>query len=128
MEQVEWYVIQRKPEHFSYFVLSEKSNKFFLFYFNEIGAVEGGISHDEFIDNVASDILNKVPKLFEVWRIKKALQMNLTPTGVVLLQELDRFNLLLERLEKTLVLLRKVRFKYNKCVEKSMYLMDLRLS
>ncbi|KAJ6635868.1 Dynein axonemal heavy chain 10 [Pseudolycoriella hygida] len=73
----------------------------------QTGAVEGDISHDEFIDNVASDILVKVPKLFEVWRIKKALQMNLTPTGVVLLQELDRFNLLLERLEKTLVLLKK---------------------
>lgn len=83
-----------------------------FFLLNETGAIGGGISHDEFIDNVASDILNKVPKLFEVWRIKKALQMNLTPTGVVLLQELDRFNLLLERLDKTLVLLRKVRFKF----------------
>lgn len=102
----------KETEAFSSFPSILKSNKN-IFYLNEIGAVEGGISHDEFIDNVASDILNKVPKLFEVWRIKKALQMNLTPTGVVLLQELDRFNLLLERLEKTLVLLRKVRFKYN---------------
>lgn len=39
--------------------------------------------------------------------------MNLTPTGVVLLQELDRFNLLLERLEKTLILLRKVSLEYK---------------
>lgn len=49
-----------------------------------------------------------MPKSFEVWRIKKALQMNLTPTGVVLLQELERYNALVEEIEKTLILLRKV--------------------
>lgn len=34
--------------------------------------------------------------------------MNLTPSGVVLLQELERYNRLVERIEKTLILLRKV--------------------
>lgn len=48
-----------------------------------------------------------MPKQFEVWRIKKALQMNLTPTGVVLLQELDRYNALVDLIEITLILLRK---------------------
>lgn len=48
-----------------------------------------------------------MPKTFEVWRIKKALQMNLTPTGVVLLQEIDRYNALVEVIERSLVLLRK---------------------
>uniref|UniRef100_A0A1A9ZFQ6 Dynein_C domain-containing protein n=1 Tax=Glossina pallidipes TaxID=7398 RepID=A0A1A9ZFQ6_GLOPL len=67
----------------------------------------GGISRDDFIDNVAAGILEKLPVAFETWRIKKQLQMSLTPTGVVLLQELDRFNLLVIRIKKTLELLRK---------------------
>lgn len=33
--------------------------------------------------------------------------MNLTPTGVVLLQEIDRYNALVEVIERSLVLLRK---------------------
>ncbi|KAI8122976.1 axonemal, Dynein heavy chain 10 [Lucilia cuprina] len=60
----------------------------------QTGDISGGISRDEFIDNVASDILDKLPTAFETWRVKKQIQMSLTPTGVVLLQELDRFNLL----------------------------------
>lgn len=68
----------------------------------------GGISRDEFIDNVAEDILSKLPAAFEIWRVKKQLQANITPTGVVLLQELERFNLLVIRIKKTLDLLRKV--------------------
>lgn len=56
---------------------------------------------------MSEGILEKVPKPFEIWSIKKAIQMNLTPTGVVLLQELERFNLLVERIAKTLILLRK---------------------
>lgn len=71
------------------------------------GDVGGGISRDDFIDSVAADILAKMPKPFEVFRIKKQLMMSLTPTGVVLLQELDRYNALVELIERTLVLLRK---------------------
>lgn len=56
---------------------------------------------------MAEDILINVPKPFEIWSIKKSLQMNLTPTGIVLLQELERYNALVERIGKTLVLLRK---------------------
>lgn len=73
----------------------------------ELGDTGSGISRDEFIDNVAADILAKMPKTFEVWRIKKSLQMSLTPTGVVLLQELDRYNALVEMIAQTLGLLRK---------------------
>lgn len=72
------------------------------------GDATGGISRDDFIDNVASGILEKLPVAFEVWRVKKQVQMNITPTGVVLLQELERFNLLVIRIKKTLELLRKV--------------------
>ncbi|XP_055846772.1 dynein axonemal heavy chain 10 isoform X2 [Episyrphus balteatus] len=73
----------------------------------QTGDVLGGTSRDEFIDSIAADILNKLPQYFEVWRIKKMFQMNITPTGVVLLQELERFNLLTARMRKTLELLRK---------------------
>lgn len=73
-----------------------------------VGEASGGISRDDFIDSVASGILEKLPGAFETWRIRKQLQMNLTPTGVVLLQELDRFNLLVIRMKKTLELVRKV--------------------
>ncbi|XP_017478046.1 PREDICTED: dynein heavy chain 10, axonemal [Rhagoletis zephyria] len=73
----------------------------------QTGDATGGISRDDFIDQVASGILDKLPVAFEVWRVKKQIQMNITPTGVVLLQELDRFNLLVIRIKKTLKLLRK---------------------
>lgn len=79
-----------------------------LSFHSHLGEASGGISRDDFIDNVAADILAKLPPAFDTWRVKKQIQMNLTPTGVVLLQELDRFNLLVTRIKKTLELLRKV--------------------
>lgn len=68
----------------------------------------GDISLDNIIDRTALDILEKLPKTFEIWRVKETLQMKLCPTGVVLLQELQRYNGLVERIQKTLKLLRKV--------------------
>lgn len=68
----------------------------------------GDISRDNIIDRTALDILEKLPKTFEIWRVKETLQMKLCPTGVVLLQELQRYNELVERIRKTLKLLRKV--------------------
>ncbi|KAH8417458.1 hypothetical protein KR222_000260 [Zaprionus bogoriensis] len=73
----------------------------------QTGEGTGGISRDDFIDQVAAGILKKLPPAFETWRIRKAIQMSLSPIGVVLLQELDRFNLLVVRMKKTLELLRK---------------------
>ncbi|SPP80284.1 dynein heavy chain 10, axonemal [Drosophila guanche] len=73
----------------------------------QTGEGTGGISRDDFIDSVAAGILKKLPPAFETWRIRKQIQMSLSPTGVVLLQELDRFNLLVIRIKKTLELLRK---------------------
>jgi dynein heavy chain, axonemal len=60
-----------------------------------------------FIDNTAEDILKKLPPAFEILRIKKSFAMNVTPTLVVLLQELERFNQLVNHILKTLSLLRK---------------------
>ncbi|KAH8358423.1 hypothetical protein KR093_000053 [Drosophila rubida] len=73
----------------------------------QTGEGTGGISRDDFIDTVAAGILKKLPPAFETWRIRKQIQMSLSPTGVVLLQELDRFNALVVRIKKTLELLRK---------------------
>jgi dynein heavy chain, axonemal len=71
------------------------------------GPTSGGISRDQHIDSVAGDILRKLPPPFEIWRFKKSFAMNITPTLVVLLQELERFNRLVERMLTTLSLLRK---------------------
>lgn len=65
------------------------------------------MSRDQFIDIVAEDILKKLPPPFEIHRLKKAFAMHITPTLIVLLQELERFNRLVERMLATLSLLRK---------------------
>lgn len=59
------------------------------------------------MDNVAEDILKKLPPVFDIWRIKKSFAMHVTPTLIVLLQELERFNQLVDRMLITLNLLRK---------------------
>lgn len=71
--------------------------------------MEGGVSREDVIDSVASDILHKLPSVFDVARVRKNFEMNITPTTVVLLQELERFNLLINRMLITLSQLRKVR-------------------
>ncbi|XP_058060896.1 dynein axonemal heavy chain 10 [Anopheles bellator] len=73
----------------------------------QTGADVGGTGRDEFIDRAAVDILKKLPKPFDIWRVKKAYQVNVTPICVVLLQELDRFNRLIQRIDHTLHQLRK---------------------
>lgn len=93
-------LFERKPQLPVQLTISNSNN-------SSKGDLGGGISRDDFIDSVAADILGNLPQTFEVWRIKKALQMSITPTGVVLLQELDRYNALVELIERTLVLLRK---------------------
>lgn len=64
--------------------------------------------HDNSVEVLALDLLEQLPKAFEIWRIKEMLQMKLCPTGVVLLQELQRYNALVEEIENSLQLLRKV--------------------
>lgn len=67
-----------------------------------------GVSREEIIGSAAKDILSKVPDLFVIHNIKKLYQDNFTPSTVVLLQELERFNLLIDKINITLSLLRKV--------------------
>lgn len=67
----------------------------------------GGISREEFIAKIASDIQTKLPVLFDVDRIRKNIG-EITPTTVVLLQELDRFNLLIKKMSTSLINLQRV--------------------
>lgn len=59
------------------------------------GGADGGFDRTEYISKVASDIQEKLPELFDIFNIKKKFEVP-SPTQIVLLQELERFNSLLE--------------------------------
>jgi dynein heavy chain len=76
------------------------------------GGGGGGGKADEVMDKVAREIIESVPELFDVFKIQteltdKSESGNLTPAEVVLVQELDRFNILLSTMLRTLNLLLK---------------------
>ena len=73
----------------------------------QTGVDAGGISREEFIGKIASDIQSKLPQLYDVPQIRKQIG-DITPTTIVLLQELDRFNLLIKKMSTTLVNLQRV--------------------
>lgn len=75
------------------------------------GSVEGEVSREEVINSVACDILRKLPPIYDVAKVRKAFEMNITPSTVVLLQELERFNVLINRIYSTLSHLTRVSFK-----------------
>nr|XP_023024309.1 dynein heavy chain 10, axonemal [Leptinotarsa decemlineata] len=66
-----------------------------------------GISREEFIDSVAKDILKKIPEEYEIWKVKRYFQRMMSPTVIVLLQELERFNKLINTMRRTLTQLQK---------------------
>lgn len=72
------------------------------------GETGAGISRDEYIANVAKDIENKLPQVFDLDHIRKSYGLNISPTTVVLLQELERFNKLIIRMGKSLAELQRV--------------------
>ncbi|KAI5616269.1 dynein heavy chain 10, axonemal [Silurus asotus] len=61
-----------------------------------------GISRDEYIAQVARDVQNKLPTPFDLDVIRKNFGLDVTPTSVVLLQELERFNKLIIRMRRSL--------------------------
>ena len=73
----------------------------------QTGGDGGGISREEFIEKIAKDIESKLPPLYDVPIIKKGLG-EITPTAVVLLQELDRFNVLIKKMATSLMNLQRV--------------------
>ena len=73
------------------------------------GESGGGISRDEYISQVGRDIQSKLPGVFDLDVIRKALGLEIQPTSVVLLQELERFNRLVQRMGRSLIELQRVR-------------------
>ncbi|BFZ18669.1 hypothetical protein BsWGS_21707 [Bradybaena similaris] len=68
----------------------------------QTGESSAGISREEFIGLIAQDVLNKLPVEFDMDKIRKNLGIDIGPTTVVLLQELERFNLLVIRMRRSL--------------------------
>lgn len=60
-----------------------------------------GINKEEYIGQVAAQMQGKLPELFDIYAIRKKHDLP-QPTQVVLLQELERFNKLLERIINSL--------------------------
>ncbi|KAM8866758.1 dynein axonemal heavy chain 10 isoform 2-T2 [Synchiropus picturatus] len=60
------------------------------------------LSRDEYISQVTQDIQTKLPQLFHLDVIRNKMGADISPTSVVLLQELERFNTLLERMKRSL--------------------------
>ena len=73
----------------------------------QTGGESGGVSREEFIGKIATDIQGKLPPLFDVDRVRKSIT-EITPTYVVLLQELDRFNVLIRKMSTSLINLQRV--------------------
>ncbi|XP_043925694.1 dynein axonemal heavy chain 10 [Protopterus annectens] len=68
----------------------------------QTGETGSRISREDFIGQVAKDIQNKLPKVFDLDIIRKNLGHEISPTTVVLLQELERFNKLIARMSRSL--------------------------
>ena len=68
----------------------------------QTGDSGGGMSRDDFIGQVAADIQKSLPGIFEMDKIKRRL-VDVTPTTVVLFQELERFNKLIKRMNNSLI-------------------------
>ena len=77
-------------------------------YFIRPGDSGGGISRDQFIDNTASDILKRIPQKYDIDKIRKKYGLDVSPTTVVLLQELERFNRLTATMYRSLATLKRV--------------------
>lgn len=65
------------------------------------GGSAGGSNREEQISKVATDIQEKLPEEFDLFNIKKKFETP-TPTQIVLLQEIERFNYLLGLISKSL--------------------------
>jgi len=62
-----------------------------------------GISREEYITNMARDVLGRVPEQTDLDQVRKGFKGVPTPEEVVLLQELERFNFLSKKMTITLV-------------------------
>lgn len=85
----------------------------FVLYFPSCGTGEshGSLNRDEHISQVAQDIQKKLPELFDLDVIRKTFGKDISPTSVVLLQELDNWNKLVVCMQQSLAELQRVRIK-----------------
>ncbi|KAJ3024564.1 UNVERIFIED_CONTAM: Dynein heavy chain 2, axonemal [Siphonaria sp. JEL0065] len=63
----------------------------------------GGVSREEKVSSIAADILRKLPEDIDYENTKKLFQHDSSPLNVVLLQEIQRFNVLLQNIRKSCV-------------------------
>ncbi|XP_069922194.1 dynein axonemal heavy chain 10 isoform X1 [Oryctolagus cuniculus] len=68
----------------------------------QTGESSSGISRDDYIGHVAKDIEHRLPRGFDLDQVRKHLGFGISPTSVVLLQELERFNKLVVRMTRSL--------------------------
>ncbi|XP_060518939.1 LOW QUALITY PROTEIN: dynein axonemal heavy chain 10 [Cylas formicarius] len=73
----------------------------------QVAVSETGISREDFVESVADDVLKKIPDPYEIWKVRRHFQRTMSPTVVVLLQELERFNRLIIAMKDTLIRLKK---------------------
>lgn len=66
------------------------------------GGSGSGISRDDYITVVAKDIQTKVPDVIDLLHVRKTLPEILQPTQIVLMQELERWNILVETIAQSL--------------------------
>ena len=66
----------------------------------------GGTNREEHIGNVTDGILSQLPEILDLYKIKKRYESP-SPTQTVLLQELERFNKLLEKMKESLTNLKR---------------------
>ncbi|KER29498.1 hypothetical protein T265_03876 [Opisthorchis viverrini] len=67
----------------------------------------GATSREALLDQVAGDVLHILPEPFDREQIRKTMSASIPPTSVVLLQELERFNLLNHRIKNSLEMLKR---------------------
>ncbi|XP_072767433.1 LOW QUALITY PROTEIN: dynein axonemal heavy chain 10-like [Anoplolepis gracilipes] len=73
----------------------------------QVAVSVSGVSKDEFVDNIAKEISAKIPAAYDINKVKKNFGVAVTPTAIVLFQELKRFNKLIKTITRTLNQLRK---------------------
>lgn len=65
------------------------------------GGGSGGINREDLITQIADDILTKLPDPFDEYNIRKSFDIP-SPTQVVLLQELERMNILIVKMRNSI--------------------------
>ena len=65
------------------------------------GGASGGVNREDIISTVATDVQGKLPEEYDYIGIRKQFDTP-SPTQVVLLQELERFNILIQSMASSL--------------------------